>query len=292
MKSPIAIGCRDFLQMKMSRRRLMQVGGLGLGGLTLAQLLRAEGQARNSSPHATARSVILLFQFGGPSHIDTFDPKPQAPHEIRGEFATIPTRVVGMQVIEHLPLLARCADKIALIRSVQHNRSNHNSGAYYSLTGRQPLIDIVTANASAVDFPHPGSIVSYLSPQLPSPDRKGGREGSGVVPASVALPTMIADGPFRTPGEFAGFLGKIHDPLWVLHDPNSPGFNVDELSLPPGVDGHRIEHRQEVLRDLDNRSRLADRLAAVKGMTEYQTRAVDLLTSPATKKAFALHQES
>jgi hypothetical protein len=278
MKSPSFIGCRDFLQTRMSRRRLLQIGGLGLGGLTLAQFLRAEAQSKKSK--ATARSVILLFQFGGPSHIDTFDPKPQAPREIRGEFATIPTRVPGIKVTEHLPLLAKSADKFALVRSVQHNRSNHNSGAYYSLTGRQPLIDIVTANASAVDFPHPGSIVSYLEKKKQT------------VPAFVALPTMIADGPFRTPGEFAGFLGKMHDPLWVLHDPNSRAFNVDELSLPAGVDGRRVEHRQEVLHDLDARSRLADHLSAIKGLTEYQTRAVDLLTSPATKKAFALHEES
>lgn len=278
MKSPSFIGCRDFLQTRMSRRRLLQIGGLGVGGLTLGQFLRAEAQNKKSK--STARSVILLFQFGGPSHIDTFDPKPQAPREIRGEFATVPTCVPGIQVTEHLPLLAKCVDKFALVRSVQHNRSNHNSGAYYSLTGRQPLIDIVTANASAVDFPHPGSIVSYLEKKKQA------------VPAFVALPTMIADGPFRTPGEFAGFLGKMHDPLWVLHDPNSKAFNVDELALPAGVDGRRVEHRQEVLRDLDARSRLADRQAAVKGMTEYQSRAVDLLTSPATKKAFALHEES
>jgi hypothetical protein len=285
MKSLSSIGCQDFLQMRMTRRRLLQIGGLGFGGLTLAQLLHAEAQTKQSSSkgpgaRATARSVILLFQFGGPSHLDTFDPKPQAPREIRGEFATIPTRVPGIQVTEHLPMLARCADKFALIRSVQHNRSNHNSGAYYSLTGRQPLIDNVTSNASAVDFPHPGSIVSYFEKKKPN------------VPAFVALPTMIADGPFRTPGEFAGFLGKMHDPLWVLHNPNSPGFSVDELSLPGGVDGRRIEQRQEVLRDLDARSRLADRLASIKGMSEFQTRAVDLLTSPATKRAFALQEES
>jgi hypothetical protein len=274
------IGCRDFLQTSLCRRRFLQIGGLGLGGLSLGQLLHAEAHAKTASSKATARSVILLFQFGGPSHIDSFDPKPKAPREIRGEFATIPTRVPGIQVTEHLPLLAGCADKFALVRSVQHNRSNHNSGAYYSLTGRQPLIDNVTSNASAIDFPHPGSVVSYLAKKKPA------------VPAFVALPTMIADGPFRTPGEFAGFLGKMHDPLWVLHDPNSKAFNVDELTLPAGVDGRRIEQRQEVLRDLDARSRLADHLASIQGMNEFQTRAVDLLTSQATKKAFALHEES
>jgi hypothetical protein len=282
-------GCLDFSRTKINRRQLLHIGSLGLGGLTLSQLLQAEAKplpvpsptvGGRAGKGASAKSVILLFQFGGPSHIDSFDPKPQAPREIRGEFAAIPTRVPGVHVAEHLPLLARCADKFSLIRSVQHNRANHNSGAYYSLTGREPLIDIVTANASAVDFPHPGSVVSYL------------QKHQQKVPAFVAMPTMIADGPFRTPGEFAGFLGKMHDPLWVLHDPNAPGFNVNELTLPPGVDHLRVADRQEVLKDLDARSRLADHLAAIKGMNEYQARAVDLLTSPATKKAFAIHEES
>src|SRR5205823_8240563 len=216
--------------------------------------------------------------FGGPSHLDTLDPKPLAPSGIRGEFASIATNVPGIQVTEHLPRLARLADKYALIRSVHHNRSSHNPGAYYSLTGREPLIDRVTLNASATDFPHPGSILSHLD------------QTARQVPAFVSLPTMIADGPFRTPGEFAGFLGKKHDPLWVLRDPNSRDFNVDDLTLPPGVDNLRLADRQAVWKELDVRSQLADELAAVQGMQEYQARAVDLLTAPATKKAFALHE--
>ncbi|HEV3261031.1 MAG TPA: DUF1501 domain-containing protein [Gemmataceae bacterium] len=280
MNSPSTSGCPDFMQSRMSRRQALQVGGLGLAGLGLAQLLQAEARAAGRPRRATARSVILLFQFGGPSHLDTFDPKPQAPREIRGEFAAIRTRVPGIQVTEHLPRLARIADRFALVRSVHHNRSSHNPGAYYSLTGREPLIDIVTLNASAVDFPHPGAVVSYL-------DRK-----KRAVPAFVSLPTMIADGPFRTPGEFAGFLGKMHDPLWVLRNPNMPDFSAADLTLPPGVDRGRVADRQAVLKELDARSRLADTVAAVKGMRDYQARAVDLLTSPATKKAFALQQES
>src|SRR5207237_6555307 len=140
------------------------------------------------------------------------------------------------------------------VRTVNHRRSSHNSGAYNSLTGRTPLIDIVTANASATDFPHPGSVVDYL-------DRTPRK-----VPASVALPWMIADGPFRTPGEFAGFLGKAHDPLWVLKDPNAEGFTVSELALPGGVDVARLRDRDAIRGDLAKLSDLADRTAEAKAL--------------------------
>ncbi|HXG11484.1 MAG TPA: DUF1501 domain-containing protein [Gemmataceae bacterium] len=275
-RTPIC--CPGFLRARMHRRCFLKVGSLGLAGLTLPQLLRAEANAAGARRKATARSVILLFQFGGPSQLDTFDPKPNAPAEVRGEFQAIPTKVPGVLVTEHLPRLAALADKYALIRSVHHKSSSHNPGAYYSLTGREPLINVVTLNASATDFPHPGSIVDYLD------------QTEREVPTSVALPTMIADGPFRTPGEFAGFLGKMYDPLWVLHDPNAPDFNVTELTLPPDVDVRRVGDRQAMLKELDDLSRLADK-AAARGMKDYRARAVDLLTSPATKKAFALHEE-
>jgi hypothetical protein len=272
------IGCSGFLRAKLSRRAVLKVGGLGLAGLNLATLLQAEQRAVKRK--ATARSVILLFQFGGASHLDSFDPKPSAPREIRGEFAAIKTNVPGMLVSEHLPRMARIADKFALVRSVHHTRSSHNPGAYYSLTGREPLTDLVTANASATDFPHPGSVVASLAPS----QRK--------VPPFVALPTMIADGPFRTPGEFAGFLGKIYDPLWVLADPNAADFNVEQLTLPAELDVERVHERRSILSELDAKSRLADRVAAVEGMKAYRGRAIDLLTSPATRKAFALNEES
>ena len=228
---------------------------------------------------ATAKSVILLFQFGGPSHIDTFDPKPHAPEEVRGEFKTIRTKVPGIHITEHLPKMAQIADKFSLVRSVSHKTSSHNPAAYYALVGREPLINRVTLNASATDFPHPGSIVDYLD-RRPSP-----------MPASVALPTMIADGPFRTPGEFAGFLGKKYDPLWVLRNPNAADFRVEELSLPGQIDVTRIGNREKTLGELDKLSRLTDKIAAVKGMNEYRARAIELLTSPATKHALDIHRE-
>src|SRR5690606_4636406 len=228
---------------------------------------------------ATARSVILLFQFGGPSHLDTFDPKPDAPDGIRGEFGVIPTKIAGRRICEHLPQLAAMADKYSLVHGVHHKSSSHNPGAYVSLTGRESPINIVTLNAGANDFPHPGSVVDYL-------DRR-----PSDVPKFVSLPTMIADGPFRTPGEFAGFLGKKHDPLWVLKDPNADDFRFDELSLPEGLAVERIRDRQQALNQVAALSELADKTADVRGITQYQARAIDLVTSPATQKAFALHEE-
>lgn len=271
------LGCADFLHGRFNRRQLLKIGAIGLTGLALPQVLEAESRRDR---HGRARSVILLYQFGGPSHLDTFDPKPDAPAEIRGEFATIPTRVPGVRFSEHLPRLARLADRFALVRSVQHNQSNHNPGAYYSLTGRQPLTNSLTVTASAVDFPHPGAVVSFL-------DRK-----RRSVPPFVSLPTMIADGPFRTPGEFAGFLGKMYDPLWVLRDPNATEFNVAELSLPPDVDPQRVLDRESVMTRLGALSALGEKVAAVRGMNAYQARAIDLLTSPATQKAFNLDEEN
>ncbi len=277
MASAGRICCDDFLRSHLNRRALLKVGGLGVLGIGQAALLRAEAEGKTKS--ATAKSVILLFQFGGPSHLDTFDPKPKAPKEIRGEFGVIETNLPGRQVTEHLPRLAKIADEYSLVRSVHHKSSSHNPGAFVSLTGRESLVNIVTLNASATDFPHPGSIVDYLD------------SNKRDVPAFVSLPTMIADGPFRTPGEFAGFLGKKYDPLWVLKDPNASDFDVKELTLPSEVDVRRLNDRRKTLGDLVALSRLADKIAAVKGLSEYQQRAMDLVTSPAAQKAFAIKDE-
>lgn len=262
---------------RTSRRSLLQIGAIGLGGLSLPGLLRAE--AANETTAAKAKSCILLFQFGGPSHLDTFDPKPEAPPEIRGEFSTIATRTPGLAMCEHLPKLAAMSDRFALVRSVHHNRSAHNPGAYYSLTGREPLSNLVTANAAATDFPSPGAVIDYL------------RRDQHEVPTAVSLPTMIADGPFRTPGEFAGFLGKLHDPLFITQNPADPKFSVDQLTLPDGVSVERLRSRRETLARLTATAQLGEQFAAVRDMDAYQQRAFDLLTAPATQRALAIDEE-
>ncbi len=261
----------------VTRRAILRVGAVGLTGLSLPSVLRAEKAGK--AHKATAKSVIMLFQFGGPSHLETFDAKPDAPAEVRGEFKAIKSKTPGLLVTEHLPKLAARSDMYAVVRSVAHNKSSHNSGAYYSLTGREPLINIVTANAAATDFPHPGSIVDRFRP------------AEGKVPSFVSLPTMIADGPFRTPGEFAGLLGKAHDPLWVLNDPNADDFKVTELAPPVGVDVGRLADRKAIQADLAGLSDLADRTADVRGMRDYQARALDILTSAKTQQAFAIKDE-
>jgi uncharacterized protein (DUF1501 family) len=261
----------------LTRRALLRVGAVGLTGLSLPNVLRAEKAA--PARKATAKSVIMLFQFGGPSHLETFDCKPDAPAEVRGEFKAIKSKTPGLLVTEHLPKLAARSDLYAVVRSVAHNKSSHNSGAYYSLTGREPLVNIVTANAAATDFPHPGSVVDRFRPS------------EGKVPSFVSLPTMIADGPFRTPGEFAGLLGKAHDPLWVLNDPNADDFKVTELAPPSGVDVRRLDDRKAIQADLAGLSELGDRTADVRGMRDYQAKALDILTSAKTQKAFAINEE-
>lgn len=269
--------CRDFQQTHCSRRTALTLGALGAGGLSLTNWLRAEEAASSNKP--TARSCILLFQFGGPSQFESFDPKPEAPVEIRGELGVIATRNPQLAIGEHLPKLATVADKFSLVRSVHHDRANHNSGAYYSLTGRRPQVDLVTSNAAATDFPCPGAVIDYL------------RRDTHLAPTAVSLPTMIADGPFRTPGEFAGFLGKLHDPLFITQNPDDPKFSVDQLALPESVSIDRLRDRREIAMRLSATARLGDKIAAVRDMDACQQRAVDLLTSPTTRQALSIGEE-
>ncbi|MDR3637703.1 MAG: DUF1501 domain-containing protein, partial [Isosphaeraceae bacterium] len=269
-------GCAGFRHLGATRRQVLQIGALA--GFGLPRLLRAEAAA-TPRVRGRAKSIIFLHQFGGASHHDTFDMKPSAPEKIRGEFRPIASNLSGLEVCEYLPRMARVADKLCLVRSVNHSTGNHNSAAYYSLTGHKPLIDIVTANATATDFPAYGAIVDKLGPST----RR--------VPTAVSLPTMIADGPFRTPGEFAGFLGKRHDPLFVTKDPSRPDFKVDELSFPLDVPLDRAGDRRSLLAGLASYSRLNESIAAVRGMDAYQQRAYALLTAPETQRAFDIQKE-
>ena len=221
--------CADFYRSSLSRRQMLQVGALGTLGLSLPAALRAEAQ---SGLKVRAKSVIFLHQFGGVPHQDTFDMKPNAPAELRGEFKPIASSLPGLNVCELLPRMSRIMHNFTVVRSVNHRVSAHNSAAYYSLTGHQPQVDIVSATASASDFPAYGSVVSKLAPSTMR------------VPTFVALPWMIADGVFRTPGQFAGYLGKEHDPLFITKDPNARNFSVEDLTLPIEVPLERVSSRR------------------------------------------------
>src|SRR5882724_7557387 len=221
--------CSGFRACDLSRRSLLKVGGMGLLGLTMPGLLR--GQAQEQAKWAAtggaaikprAKSVIFLFQYGGPSHVDMFDMKPDAPEGIRGPHKPISSKADGIQVSEHLPKTAKIMDKVTLIRSMHHTMKNHNSAGYYALTGHAPSSDDQRLRDSLDLFPGYGSVVDKFAPL------------QGDLPTAISYPYVISDGSV-TPGQHASFLGKDHDPLTVLQDPNSASFTLPELSLPDGI---------------------------------------------------------
>lgn len=272
-----SFACQGFESALFSRRHLLKVGGLGLLGLSLPKLLKAEA-ARNG-PAARAKSVIFLYQFGGPSHVDLFDMKPDTPEGVRGLHKPISTSASGITVNENLPRLARVMDKVTLIRSMHHNMKNHNPASYYALTGHAPPVDDITLRDSPELFPAYGSVVDHLAP-VP-----------GAMPTFVALPHVIGDGTI-TPGQQASFLGKLHDPLLVTRDPSKPGFKLPELTLPSDLSFERISHRREVQKLIDRQSRLLSYSAEARGFDAYYDKALAMLDSPTLRQAFDLSSVS
>jgi len=266
--------CPGFQESRLSRRHLLKVGGMGLLGLNMATLLKAEAQ--KTKPRA--KSVIFLYQFGGPSHIDMFDMKPNAPEGIRGPYKPIASNADGITVSEHLPRVARVMNKVTLIRSMHHTMKNHNSASYYALSGHAPPVDDIRLRDSLELFPAYGSVVDALAPV------------GGEMPTSVSYPYVIRDGSI-TPGQHASFLGKAHDPFLVTQDPNSPEFALPELSLPADVSYERLEQRRELQKLIDAQSRLLDVSASARGLDDYYEKALAMLHSERLRKAFDLTAE-
>lgn len=258
------------------RRRMLQIGGLGMLGLSLPRLLKAED--RKPGRAARAKSVIFLYQFGGPSHLDTFDLKPDAPDAYRGPYKPIASKTPGIAICEKLPRTATVMDKVTLIRSMHHPMKNHNSASYYALTGHAPPVDDIRLKDSLELFPAYGSVVDRLAPA---------RDG---MPTFVAYPYVIRDGAV-TPGQHASFLGKGHDPLLVTEDPNDAAFNLPELSLPSNLSLSRLENRRELQRVVDGQTRLLDFSAEAKGLDAYYDKSLSMLNSKRIRQAFDLSQE-
>ncbi len=260
----------------ISRRAVIRAGGLGLLGLTMPGLLRALEKPHLIKPRA--KSVIFLFQWGGPSHIDMFDMKPDAPSGIRSPYKAISTKADGIQVCEKLPKTAGIMDKVTLIRSMTHTMKNHNSAGYYALTGHAPPSDDQRLRDTLELFPGYSSIVDRFAPT------------SGELPTSVSLPHVIADGSV-TPGQHGSFLGKKHDPLLVLQDPNSASFALPELNLPDGVTFERMQARRELMKLVDEQARIMDHSISARGFDGYYERAMAMLHSPKMREAFNLSAE-
>src|SRR6478736_4575500 len=263
----------------LPRRRLLQIGGAGMLGLTLPKLMRGEDAAKTSTTiKPRAKSVIFLFQWGGPSHIDMFDRKPNAPSEIRGPLKSISSACPGLQMCEQLPQTAKRMNKVTLIRTLTHTMKNHNSAGYYALSGHAPPTDDQRLRDSLDLFPAYGSVVDQLAPN------KNG------MPTFVSYPYTISDGSI-TPGQHASFLGKAHDPLLFTEDPNAPEFKLPELTLPESISVDRLHRRREMQRLVDRQARLLDHSAEARGFDEYYDRAINMLTSQKVRQAFDLSTE-
>ena len=234
----------------LSRRQLFGIGSLGSFGLSLPRLLQAEADANAAVTPSRARrmprsirSCILIFHYGGPSHIDTFDMKPNAPAEVRGQFGSIATSVPGLRVCEHLPQTARVMDRIAVIRSMHHPMTNHNAAAFTALSGRNPLKGDLELLGN--DRNDPPCYRAILSATL--------REKQGF-PTFVALPHVMYN-VVQLPGQVAGFLGSAHNPFQVSADPSLPDFHLGELDLPGDLSLDRLDRRASLLNGLDDRHR-------------------------------------
>ena len=261
---------------ELSRRHLLQVGGLGLMGLSLPNLL----SAREPSLVAKADHCVILFLNGGPSHLDMWDMKPDAADGILGEFQPIPTSLPGYFVSDQMPKLSRHMHRATVVRSMHHGVNNaHAAAVYAAMTGHDR--GEIGGGTKPTDYPSPGCVLSMVRP----PDRP-------IVP-QVHLPYITAEGAGGPPqpGFFAGILGRSRDPLFVLRDPNSPEFAIPELTLLADVSTERLALRRRLFEVVDSQLREQAGVNVADSMTGFQQRALQLLTSENTQRAFRLSEE-
>jgi hypothetical protein len=275
-----------------SRRQVLGLGTLAVSGLCLPafywqRALAGREQAdrqRTMGPRTagsgTARACIVIFQWGGPSQLDTWDPKPDAPVEIRGSFQSVATTIPGIRISEHFPMLATRTDRLAIIRAMTHDDAAHLSSAHRVLTGHlapTPFSD--AAGPSPGDSPHLGALVGRLLPG--ALDR--------AMPASVTMPWTVAHPAApggRAPGQNAGWLGKAYDPFRVEGDPNQSGFAVEALTLPAGIDPVRFDERRKLLA-----AQSVSTGASPPAWDAFQTKALDALASARARSAFDVEKE-
>ncbi len=264
-----------------SRRVFLQAGGLGgLGALSLFWRQWARAEAANAGGPGKARSVILIFNCGAPSHLDLWDPKPEAPDTIRGLFKPIDTNVPGIRISELLPRLARQADKYAIVRTLHHTHTQHNSGMYWSIVGRPYRVDSTLINPSRADYPSLGTLVGWLA-------RRDGY--SRPLPPYVITPAPHCDSTaYITPGQFGACLGAGYDPLVTHADPNAPAFKVPNIGLIEELSPERLQDRRSLLGGLD---RWPLRPDVAGDFDVNRAKAFSLVTAKEVQQAFDLARE-
>jgi hypothetical protein len=262
----------------MNRRALLQVGGLASLGLTLPKLLAAANRGKGT--FGRAKRCLMLYMWGGPSHIDLFDMKPEAPSEVRGQFMPVSTKVPGIRISELLPNLGRHTDKIGFIRSVTHSDNNHSTSAHWMLTGHKHPLAAENFGARRTDYPHIGSVLSHLRPN------------PGGLPAFVSLPEVIGTtAGFVAPGQNGGFLGRQHDPFLISQHPVDEDFKVANLSPTEGLNAGRLQSRAGLQRRFDEFRGGLINAADEAELAAVNQRAVDLVTNAKVHDAFNLNAE-
>lgn len=275
------------------RRDFLRLGALGVG---LPGYLSLTGQAsavpnRELSGFGRAKRCIILFAWGGISHVDTWDLKPEAGKEVRSIFSPIKTAVPGIEIGEHMPLVAKAMKEIAVVRSVTHNAPSHRSAAYWNLTGHAPPDPNKNWKASRKDWPSIGSMTAAALDLKNDPRTK-----NGSLPLSAALPYRMEDGGIAN-GQDGGFLGLRYDPPIFrpakgrMYDGKSPSSGRIELGLPDGVEKPRALNRRALLESLQQASDIGAPADSAAAMT-YQENALDLLLSDEVRDAFDLEKES
>jgi hypothetical protein len=285
----------------VSRRAFLRAGTVAGLGLSLGDLLRASERpasaddvlAHSALPASFGRAkrCVLLFLTGGPPQLDTWDMKPEAPAEIRGELGPIATNVPGIQICELFPRLAERMDKCCLVRSVTHADTVHTSAGYTLLTGAyHPTPNLATAEdirPGPDDHPHLGSLVSLF--RDPRGASLGRRDQRPALPPFVTLPEIIQDAGVNTfPGQDAGFLGKRHSPLLVEADDQRTGLRMPDVFLPSDVTTGRLSARRDLWAVFDKRAEIAVRSAEAGDLDGYYARAFSLVSSASAREAFDL----
>ena len=258
----------------LTRRNCLQLGlGAWLGtGFVPTLALRALA-ADSAAIEPKAKGCILIWMDGGPTHFETFDPKPSAPAEIRGEFDPIATKLPGVQFSEHMQRLASIADKFAMIRSIRHDQANHGAGNHYMMTGAPPRIP-VGCGAFVSFHPSMGAVVAH---ELGQPNG---------LPPYFSMPSMSRSGG-------PNFLGAKYAPFVVSDDPNSANFKVRDVALPRGLAEQRFGSRRDVRSLVDTLPRIHEKSAGdpVLALDDYYRQGFDLVTSPAAQAAFDIQKE-
>lgn len=261
-----------------SRREMLRAGAVALGGLTLPALLKAESAAKSS---ARAKSVIIFCTNGGTAQHDSFDPKPDAPAEIRGPSNSIVTKVPGIRLNEHLPRLAKLADKFALVRSLHHTDTVHPAALYLTLCGAKipRAVTPESAIGSREDRPHFGSALAKVTPP-----KKG-------LPSFVLMPAAMGPNGPEWPGQFSGFLGPEFDPYRVNSDPNEPAFDPGAVAADTSLSVSRLDRRRALMGSVSRELKHLEEKAVTRSLDPHYRKAFDLISSPAAQTAFDLDRE-